>query len=75
MPTFNGIPPGQKINFDGILKTKPSVMCPACKSKFKAWLESGGERPVPCTICKDNLKNKMIAGRYPDRTDTKDMAE
>lgn len=67
MPIFRGIPPGQKINLDGVLKPKSSVMCFECKKKLQNYLQNGGEQPKPCEVCKEKLKNKMYDGRYPDR--------
>ncbi|MFW9882614.1 MAG: hypothetical protein ACFFG0_56855 [Candidatus Thorarchaeota archaeon] len=67
MPIFKGIPPGKKINLDGVLKPKASVMCEECTAKFKKWAQYGGTKPEPCAVCKERLKNKMLKGRYPDR--------
>ena len=67
MPIFKGIPPGKKIDIGGILRPKASVMCAECRKKFKDWMQHGGERPKPCAICVDKLKNKMYDGMYPDR--------
>lgn len=67
MPIFKGMSPGGKLDLDGVLKPKPSVMCAECKRKFKDWMQIGGERPKPCEACKERLKSKMFDGRYPDR--------
>ena len=75
MPIFKGIPPGKKLSFDGMFKSKPSVMCAECKRKLQEWMKNGGQQPKPCAICKENLKSKMINGRYPDRTKATDMSD
>ena len=66
MPIFKGIPPGRTDAFDNPMKTK-SVMCIECQQKFKNFMKYGGERPKPCEICKERLKDKMYSSRYPDR--------
>ena len=60
---FKGIPPGKSESFDN----RASVMCPDCLKVVKALMARGSFEFEVCEKCREALKSKFFAGKYPDR--------